>query len=97
MKAGDNAGAFAKFQEALNVDPNLQPSLIGLATAGLKIGRNAEAATAAETVLKADPKNEQAIRLRYNACLSLGDNGEALRRAGGTRGRGARRCQATGS
>jgi tetratricopeptide (TPR) repeat protein len=74
VKAGDNAGAFAKFQEALNVDPNLQPSLLGLATAGLKIGRNAEAATAAETVLKADPKNEQAIRLRYNACLSLGDN-----------------------
>jgi len=73
VKAGDNAGAFAKFQEALNVDPNLQASLLGLATAGLKIGRNAEAATAAEAILKADPKNEQAIRLRYNACLSLGD------------------------
>jgi tetratricopeptide (TPR) repeat protein len=73
VKAGDNAGAFAKFQEALDIDPNLEASLIGLATAGLKIGRNAEAATAAETVLKADPKNERAIRLRYNACLSLGD------------------------
>ena len=73
LKAGDNAGAFAKFQEALNADPNLQPSLLGLATAGLKIGRNAEAATAAETILKSDPKNEKAIRLRYNACLALGD------------------------
>lgn len=73
VKAGDNTGAFAKFQEALNVDPNLQASLLGLATAGLKIGRNAEAATAAEAILKANPKNEQAIRLRYNACLSLGD------------------------
>ena len=73
VKAGDNTGAFAKFQEALNVDPNLQASLLGLATAGLKIGRNAEAAAAAEAILKADPKNEQAIRLRYNACLSLGD------------------------
>ena len=73
VKAGDNAGAFAKFQEALNVDPNLQPSLLGLATAGLKIGKNAEAATAAETVLKTDPKDERAIRLRYNACLALGD------------------------
>jgi len=72
-KAGDNTGAFAKFQEALNIDPNLQPALLGLATAGLKIGRNAESAAAAETVSKADPKNEQAIRLRYNACLSLGD------------------------
>ena len=73
VKAGDNAGAFAKFQEALAIDSNLQPSLLGLATAGLKIGRNTEAATAAETVLKTDPANEQAIRLRYNACLALGD------------------------
>ncbi|MDD5562195.1 MAG: tetratricopeptide repeat protein [Thermoanaerobaculaceae bacterium] len=73
LKAGDDAGAAAKFQEALDIDPNLQPSLLGLATADLKLGRNADAATAAETVLKADPKNEQAIRLRYNACLALGD------------------------
>jgi Tfp pilus assembly protein PilF len=73
-KAGDNAGACAKFQEALEVDPNLQPALLGLAAAALKIGRNAEAATAAETVLKGDPKNDQALRLRYNACLSLGDS-----------------------
>lgn len=72
-KAGDYAGAFAKFQEALNVDPNLQVSQLGLATAGLKVGRNAEAATAAETILKSDPKNEAAIRVRYNACLALGD------------------------
>lgn len=75
LKAKDYAGAFAKFQEALEVDPNLQPSLLGLAEAGLKIDRNAEAATAAETVLKTDPKNEHAIRLRYNACLALGDEG----------------------
>ncbi|MGZ8797978.1 MAG: tetratricopeptide repeat protein, partial [Thermoanaerobaculia bacterium] len=73
VKAGDPVGAFAKFQEALNVDPNLQVSLLGLATAGVKIGRNKEAATAAETILKTDPKNEAAIRIRYNAALSLGD------------------------
>ena len=72
-KNGDNAGAFAKFQEALNIDPNLQASQIGLATAGLKLGKNVEAATAAEAVLKTDPKNDQALRLRYNACLALGD------------------------
>ncbi|MFB3852838.1 MAG: tetratricopeptide repeat protein [Vicinamibacterales bacterium] len=73
VKAKDSRAAFAKFQEALKVDPNLQASLIGLATAGLQIGKNEEAATAAETVLKTDPGNEQAIRLRYNACLALGD------------------------
>jgi Tfp pilus assembly protein PilF len=78
LKAGDDAMAFAKFQEALALDPNLQPALLGLATTGLKIGRAAEAAAAAETILKADPKNEQAIRIRYNAALKLGDRGMAL-------------------
>ena len=48
-------------------------SLLGLATAALKIGKPLEAATAAETILKTDPKNEKAIRIRYNACLALGD------------------------
>jgi Tfp pilus assembly protein PilF len=72
-KAGDHAGAFAKFQEALAVDPTLQASLLGLATAGLKIGKSAEAAAAAETILEMDPKNEAAIRIRYNACLLVGD------------------------
>lgn len=73
LKAKDYAGAYAKFQDALKLDPNLEPSLLGLAEAGLKSGHVAEAATAVETVLKNDPKNEQAIRLRFNACLALGD------------------------
>jgi Tfp pilus assembly protein PilF len=73
VKAGNDAGAYAKFQEALALDPNLEASLVGLATAGLKLGHNAEAATAAETILKKDPTNAAAIRLRYNACLALGD------------------------
>jgi Tfp pilus assembly protein PilF len=70
---GDDAGAFAKFQEALQIDPGFQPALLGLATTGLKIGKAAEAAAAAETVLKTDPQNEQAKRIRYNAALKLGD------------------------
>ncbi|MCA1732757.1 MAG: hypothetical protein LC732_04055, partial [Acidobacteria bacterium] len=73
VKAGDNAGAFGKFQEALALDPNLQVSLIGLATAGAMIGKNAEAISAVETILKTDPDNEAAIRIRYNAALALGD------------------------
>ena len=72
-KGGDDAGAFAKFQEALAIDPGFPPALLGLATAGLKIGKAAEAAAAAETLLKADPRNEPAIRVRYNAALKLGD------------------------
>jgi len=77
-KAGDDAGAFAKFQEALGLDPTLEASLLGLAKAGVTIGRNAEAAAAAESVLKGDPRNEQAIRLRFNACLALGDKAKLI-------------------
>ena len=73
VKAGSDEAAFAKFQEALTLDPTLEPSLVGLATAGLKLGHNGEAATAAEAILKKDPGNEAALRLRYNACLALGD------------------------
>lgn len=72
-KTGDNEGAFAKFQEALTLDPSLRPSLLGLATAGVAIGRNAEAVEAAETILKTEPGNEKALRLRFNAALALGD------------------------
>jgi tetratricopeptide (TPR) repeat protein len=77
-RAHNDAGAFAKFREALALDPNLEPALLGLATTGLKIGRAAEAAAAADTVLKKDPQNEQAVRIRYNAALKLGDTVMAL-------------------
>jgi len=70
-RGGDNAADFARFQTALNLDPNLQESLLGLATAGLAVGRHAEAAVAAERVLAADPTNKKAARLRYNACFAL--------------------------
>jgi type IV pilus assembly protein PilF len=73
LSAKDYAGAAAKFQDALNIDPNLEEALIGLAAVDLQLGRNADAATAAEKILKADPKNAQAIKIRYNACLTLGD------------------------
>ncbi len=77
-KAGDNAGAFAKFQEAVNIDPNLQVAQLGLATAASKIGKNAEAEAAAEAILESDPKNEAAVRIRYNAALALGDKAKLI-------------------
>ena len=73
-KAGDNAGAFAKFQEALEIDPNLLPAVEGVATTGILCGHDEEAAAAAETVLQSDPSNERAIRVRYNAYLNLKDD-----------------------
>ena len=73
-KSGDNAGAFAKFREALEIDPNLLPALEGIATTGILCDHNEEAAAAAESVLQADPGNERAIRVRYNAYLNLRDD-----------------------
>jgi Tfp pilus assembly protein PilF len=72
-KSGDAAGAYAKFKDALAINPAFTPALIGLATSGLKSGHAAEAAAAAETLLKADPHDEEAIRIRYNASLQVGD------------------------
>lgn len=82
VKVEDDKEAFAKFQEALELDPNLEPALLGLATSGLKIDRAAEAAAAAETLLKADPQHAEALKIRYNAALQLRDEAklvEALR------------------
>ncbi len=73
LKAGEPEAAFAKFQQALEADPSLEPALLGVATTGLKIDRATEAAAAAETLLAADPGHEQALRIRYNASLKLGD------------------------
>ena len=71
-KQSDYEGAFAKYQEASELDQNLQVALFGVATTGLKINRNQEALAAAEAILKEDPGNEEAIRIRYNAALALG-------------------------
>ena len=71
-KQGDYEGAFAKYQEASELDRNLQLAMFGVATTGLKINRNEEAFAAAEAILEEDPGNEDAIRIRYNAALALG-------------------------
>jgi Tfp pilus assembly protein PilF len=75
LKAGDKEGAFRLFQEAVTADPNLEPALIAIATAGLESGHYQEAFDASERVLKNSPGNEDAIRLRYNAALQIGDEG----------------------
>lgn len=72
-RAGDHERAMERFQTALNLDPNLKESQLGLATAALAAGRAAASASAAEAVLRQDPTNEKALRLRYNACLALNE------------------------
>jgi tetratricopeptide (TPR) repeat protein len=72
-KAGDHEGAFAKCQEAVTIDPQLEEALLGVATQGLLIKRYQDALAAADAILGDDPGHEQALRARYNAALGLGD------------------------
>ncbi len=71
-KQGNYEAAFSKYQEAAELDPNLEVALLGVATTGLRINRNEEALNAAKSILDADPGNQDAIRIRYNAALALG-------------------------
>ncbi len=54
-KQGDNEGAFAKYQEAAEMNPSLERAVLGVATTGLKINRNEEALAAAKLILEEDP------------------------------------------
>jgi tetratricopeptide (TPR) repeat protein len=74
LKAGDEEGAYAKFQEAVQFDPNLREAQLAVATTALKVEHWAEAEAAAEAILAEDPQDEEAIRIRYNAALGLGDD-----------------------
>jgi len=74
LKVDDKEGAFVKFEQALDADPNLEPALFAVATTGLEIGKPAVTASAAETILINNPGNEDALRLRYNAALELQDD-----------------------
>jgi Tfp pilus assembly protein PilF len=74
LKVDDKEGAFVKFEQALDADPNLEPALFAAATTGLEIGKPAVTAAAAETILINNPGNEDALRLRYNAALELEDD-----------------------
>ena len=69
----DDAGAYAKFQAALVLDPDHPQALLGVATIGLKIDKASEAFDAAESLLALDPQHGQALRIRYNASLKLAD------------------------
>jgi tetratricopeptide (TPR) repeat protein len=72
-KAGDFEGAFNKYQEAYDMDKNLEVARLGVATMGLKTERYRVAIDAAQAMLEEDPSNEEAIKIRYNAALALGD------------------------
>jgi tetratricopeptide (TPR) repeat protein len=72
-RANDHEGAYALFEQALELDPNLTSALNGKALSALEIGRYNESLDATEALLELDPDNEQAIRVRYNTALKVGD------------------------
>ncbi len=69
----ENEAAFEKYQEALELDPNFEPALLGLAASALELDRAPAAEAAAQTLLKMNPENAEALKLRYNAALKLRD------------------------
>lgn len=77
-KAADDAGALARFQEALQLDPNFEPALLGLAASALKLDRPEVALAAAETLLKGDSQHAEALKIRYNAALKLRDEAKLV-------------------
>jgi len=74
LKVDDKMGAFVKFEQALDADPNLEPALFAVASTGLEIGKAEVTASASEQILINNPGNEDALRLRYNAALVLEDD-----------------------
>jgi Tfp pilus assembly protein PilF len=77
-RTGDDPAAFARFKEALELDPNFEPALVALATSALELDRAAEAFAAAETLLKTDPEHAEALKILYNAALKLGDEAKLV-------------------
>ena len=76
-KTGDLATAKARFEEALALDPTLQPALSALGIVYMKEENYAAAASTAEKLLELDSENAQALQIRFDAYRGLGDAAKA--------------------
>lgn len=77
LKAGNLAGAAAKFQEAATLNPALAEAHGVLADVSLELGRNAEALAAANRYLELKPGDAKGLQARYDALKALGDKEQA--------------------
>ncbi len=77
FNVGDVATAKARFEEALQVNPQLKPALSALAGIYIRGQSYAEAAEAAEKLLALEPGNVKALQIRHDAYRRLGDAGKA--------------------
>lgn len=71
---GDTAGAQAKFEEALALDPLLLPAHLTLARLHLSQRNWAKAAAEADAVLAVNATDPRALRIRWEAARELGDD-----------------------
>lgn len=77
VKANDLAGAAAKFEEALKINPNLIEAHAVLADIYVDQKKYKEALAAADRVLQARPDDKPALTARYDAATALGDKATA--------------------
>lgn len=73
LRVGDREAAKARFEEALQLDPELGAAVSALAIVYLNDGEFQRAAELAEQLLAKDPGDLQALRVRYDAYRLLGD------------------------
>lgn len=74
LEAGDWAGAAAKFEEALEHDPELRPAWAALSVARLELALYEDAASAAERAMELGATDELVLRTRWEAYRQLGDD-----------------------
>lgn len=72
-RAGHAEDAATKFQQAVDLDPQLVPALVALGRIDLASGKNQEALDVADRALAVDPESSDALKIRYDAARALGD------------------------
>jgi|GEM_PF-405410 len=77
LKAGDQEGAVAKFEEALKLNPDLIEAHAVLADVYVEQKKYPQAIAAAERVLQAKPNEPGALAALYDAAAASGDKAKA--------------------
>lgn len=74
FNAGDLATAQSKFQQVIELDPEMVQPYVALAQISLNQGGVAEAAAMAKAALERDPDNTRALKIAYDGARLTGDD-----------------------
>lgn len=77
-RAGNPEEAYAKFKQAVTMDPTMDLANKAIMAMAFKTERWEEAASAAERILIEDPQNAESLRVRYDSYVQLGDDEKIL-------------------